>query len=331
MPGPVAFLIRFHERLRRFPARRNFPEWLTDAVALLKYADVLGYLLTFFYSAFYARHFYQRLGQIGRSSVAGGRRYPYLLRPIPYLLALLGVLNLVQRLIQGPEINYLRFNLFILAVTAATPLLAAMAIVVVILGVGVVKFFASALPTDGGKEMGKSLIINWGCFRLLCRSRFWRGYHWGEIVPALIYYSVNSILLAPFAVAAFWVSTIAVDKMLAWVNPSSEFYQMMWTALTVVVLGLLGLAFLYTLILRPMLYAIVFRSTIPLLRSGVFPDLLIFGESEPFGDLKRIEECLDADLQPAPAPKAVFVWRRILDAGGRVTDQQILPAKLSVA
>ena len=100
MLAPITIVLRSYRGMRRWSARHKLPPWLADLfnLATNSVRSAYAYLVTFFYTICYARHFYSRLRPLVTGSTALRRATPcpYLLRPFPYFLAFLGLMIVLQ-------------------------------------------------------------------------------------------------------------------------------------------------------------------------------------------------------------------------------------------
>jgi len=76
-------------------------------------------------------------------------------------------------------------------------------------------------------------------------------------------------------------------------------------------------------VVRPILCAFVFRSDIPLLKCGVFPELFTVGRPKLTGKYRTV--FLNADLEESTPDHAVFVWLTGVGVDGQMFNK-ILPS-----
>jgi hypothetical protein len=141
-----------------------------------------------------------------QGSALRARPFPYLLRPFPYFAAFLGLMNGfkylgVPWLGELPAWSSLHYNVVLLLATLMLPLAAVLAIVALLAMAWALRLFAGTISSLAGKRQSpiKKVPINWAFFALLRRPRFWRGYRYRELFPAMLYCSINGVILWPLA------------------------------------------------------------------------------------------------------------------------------------
>jgi hypothetical protein len=317
---PVVTLIKIHRWLTRWSARHAPAPWLadlTDGIAGL-IATPVAYVVTVFYSTCYPRHFYHNASAIvGRRPSAGSKPFPYLLRPFPYWLAFVGLMNLLKQtgvpwLSRLPDASVWEYNFGLVVMTLAVlPALAILATVVLIFTAGLLRILSGVLG------MAQRMPINWAFFSLVRRPRFWKQYHYSELFPAMLYCTINAIILLPLALYIF----MGIVSTAQWyVETASTSYGLGLILLAVTVSAA---TVLYGLVVRPILCAFVFRSDISLLRRGVFPEFFTVGRSILTGNYRTV--FLNADWEESPPDQAVFIGLSGVGVDGRMFNK-ILPS-----
>ncbi len=180
-------------------------------------------------------------------------------------------------------------------------------------------------------QLGDTARINWWFFRLLFRRRFWSRYRYGELIPALLYYSINAFILVPVAYVLFFMGAEFVIDLFP--ELEREFFANLMRALVLLVVTVIAIVVVYYLVLRPMLYAVLFRSDSWLLRYGVCPDFLdLFGEPDkdpaspaqiPGHVLKTRIAYVDLDLEEVDEEAAYLRWVRVTNAEGQVVEDDL--------
>jgi hypothetical protein len=111
-------------------------------------------------------------------------------------------------------------------------------------------------------------------------------------------------------------------------SSTSYSYSYLFQALVLLIVTTFGVICLYYCILRPLLYATVFRSGLLLLRRGLFPEPFFIEEDEEAGEqYQKKAVFLNADLEESSPDEAIFVWSLIVDATGRLVEHHVLPAR----
>lgn len=332
MLGPIKFLLRSQFSLLRWTRRRRLPEWLRGVSALIEFADVPAYCLTFCYTIFYPRHFYRRVGIMSRRETVDDRVvYPYLQRPIPYLvtyLIIIGVLGhygiapfgalksaMDKAHLFGMAVpDDLQFSAGLFISTALSPLLV---VAYFVLLLALHPLLSAFVMIFQGKNY-TGVHFNWRFFPTVFHRDFWRGFRYRELVPALLYYNANAIVVASLTLYVFGTGW----KVLRYTQAFSS-VQSLFLAGWIVVFTV---RYFYGLIMRPLLYAVLFRSDRPALRHGYFLEVLFWGRlpkrppaEDPAGDY------LDEDLLPCASEAASFVCQKLFDKKRRPAGRRIAP------
>lgn len=338
MLRPIKFLLRSQFSLQRWTRRRRVPDWLRGVSALLEFADLPSFCLTFFYTMFHPRHFYRRVGAMSRLETADARVvYPYLQRPIPYLVTYLIIIGLLghygiapfgtlKSLMDRAHVfgmavpDDLQFVAGVVLSTALVPLLIVLYFVLLI-----ALLFVSLHLVTGWLLMitrrkdHTGIHFNWRFFPTVFRRGFWRSYRYSELVPALLYYNANAMILASLT---FYVVRTAWKELGYAISSDS-----IQSPYLVGIIVLLTLRYFHTLIMRPLLYAVLFRSNLLPLRHGYFLEVLIWGllPKRPPAEVYPARDYLDEDLLPCSSEAASFVQQKLIDKKGRPAGRRITP------
>lgn len=338
MLQPIKFVLRLQFSLLRWTRRRRLPDWLRGISTLIEFADVPAYCLTFFYTTFYPRHFYRRVGVMSRLETVDDRVvYPYLQRPIPYLVTYLIIIGILGHYGIAPfgalksamdkahlfgvaVPDDIQFSLGVLVSTVLVPVL------IVVYFVLLIALLLISLHLMAGwllmKTRGKDhtgIHLNWRLIRTIFRDGFWRNYRYRELVPALLYYNANAIILGALTFYIFRT---------AWEGLRHTFsFNSMQSPYLVGIIVVLTLRYFHALIMRPLLYAVLFRSDRSALRHGYFPEVLIWGPlpKRPPAEVYPSCDYLDDDLLPCAPEGASFVCQKLVDKKRRPAGRRITP------
>lgn len=258
--------------------------------------------------------------------------YPYLQRPIPYLityLIIIGVLGhygiapfgVLKNAMDKAHVlgigvpDDIQFSLGVLTSTALFPLLIALYFLFL---VAIHPLFSWFVIWFQGKNY-TGVHFNWRFFPAVLRRGFWRGYRYRELVPALLFYNANAIVLASLT---FYVLRIGW-KVLRHAHDFNSVQGML--LLGMIVIG--TVRYFHGLIMRPLLYAVLFRSDRPALRHGYFLEVLIWGRlpKRPPAEVYPARDYLSEDLLPCAPEAASFVCQKLIDKKGRPAGGRITP------
>jgi hypothetical protein len=263
----------------------------------------------------------------GSAVLQKAKPYPYLRRPFQYFAAFIALMNAlkwlnVPWLRDLPDWTALEYNAGLVAVALLMPFAAIIATVALVISVGALNFFVGTIANLLGRpQRNANLGINWAFFTMLCQRRFWRNYRYGDLMPALLYCSINATLLWPIAYYIFTSIVSALDAFSRWelIDDLMGQNANIWRVSLSALIALAAIFTVYGLILRPMLYAFLFRSQAPLLRQGVYPELLRFHRHLITSPGPVVY--LGADLEPTSPEHAAFLWLHRILPGGHVLNR----------